>query len=572
MKNQEIADILYQMADMLEILNVQWKPVAYRKAARNIETLSEDIEKVYRKGGEDALMEIPSIGEGIAKKIIEYLDKGRIAEYEELKRKIPGGVEDVMNVEGLGPKKAWRLYKELGIDGLGKLEKAAREGRISRLEGFGEKSEKDILRGLEFVKKSSERMLLGKALPIAQEISRKLKRLKEVEKVDVAGSIRRRKETIGDIDILVISRHPAKVMDFFTRMENVEHVVAKGGTKSTVMLKEGIECDIRVLEAKSYGAALNYFTGSKDHNVMLRQIAISKGWKLSEYGLFSAKTGKHIAGRTEQDLYAKLGMDYIEPEMRENMGEIGLAQKKSLPAIIKYNSIRGDLHMHTKWTDGVNSTEQMAGAAAKMGYEYIAITDHSKSTYVAGGLDGKNMVKRLSEIDSVRGSRIKILKGAEIDINKDGSLDFRSDVLKQMDIRLAAVHSRFKSPKEEMTLRIVKAMQNPYTNILCHPTGRLINRREPYQADMEKIFQAAKDNNVALEINAQPQRLDLKDLHIKQALEMGCKFAISTDSHTTDSLRFMEFGIAQARRGWLTEKDVINAWPLSKLEKFLGKR
>ncbi len=375
-KNQEIANIFYQIADMLEILNVQWKPQAYRKAARSIETLSEDIEKIYREGGEKALMEIPGVGEGIAKKIIEYLEKGKITEYEKLKKKIPTGVEEMMNVEGLGPKKAYRLYKELKIGSLEKLEKAAKEGRIRRLEGFGEKSEQDILRGLEFFKKSQERMLLGKALPIAQEITKKIKALKEVERVDIAGSLRRRKETIGDIDILVISKRPKPVMDFFTKMDNVAHVVAKGDTKSTVMLKEGIECDIRVLEAKSYGAALNYFTGSKDHNVRLRQIAIKKGMKLSEYGLFNVKTEKYITGRTEEEVYKKLGLVYIEPEMRENTGEIELAQKKNLPELIKYNSIKGDLHTHTKWTDGLHSTEESAQLGLKMKYECIGITDH----------------------------------------------------------------------------------------------------------------------------------------------------------------------------------------------------
>lgn len=572
-KNQEIANIFYQIADMLEILNVQWKPQAYRKAARSIETLSEDIEKIYREGGEKALMEIPGVGEGIAKKIIEYLEKGKITEYEKLKKKIPTGVEEMMNVEGLGPKKAYRLYKELKIGSLEKLEKAAKEGRIRRLEGFGEKSEQDILRGLEFFKKSQERMLLGKALPIAQEITKKIKALKEVERVDIAGSLRRRKETIGDIDILVISKRPKPVMDFFTKMDNVAHVVAKGDTKSTVMLKEGIECDIRVLEAKSYGAALNYFTGSKDHNVRLRQIAIKKGMKLSEYGLFNVKTEKYITGRTEEEVYKKLGLVYIEPEMRENTGEIELAQKKNLPELIKYNSIKGDLHTHTKWTDGLHSTEESAQLGLKMKYEYIGITDHSKSTYVAHGLDEKGILKRLEEIEKVQKkiSKIKLFKGAEIDINANGSLDYRNQILKQMDIRLVAIHSRFKSPKEEMTKRILKALENPYVNILCHPTGRLINQREPYEADLEKIFQTAKDNNVALEINSHPQRLDLHDIHIKQALEFGCKFAINTDAHSLDHFRFIEFGVAQARRGWLTEKDVINAWPLKKLEKFLEK-
>ncbi len=571
MKNSGIAQILYEMADMLEIKGVDWKPVAYRRAARNIESLSEDIEKIYKEGGQKALMEIPGVGEGIAKKIAEYLEKGKVTGYEKLKREIPKGVEEMMNIGGLGPKKAYRLYRELKIDSLESLELAARAGKIRNLSGFGQRTEEDILKGLELVRKSGQRMLLGKALPLAREIAEKMKKIGGAERVDIAGSLARRKETIGDIDILVISGMPEKIIDYFTRMENVADVLAKGGTKASVVLKEGINCDLRVLKKKSYGSALNYFIGSKEHNIRLRNMAIKKGMKLSEYGLFS-KAGRYLAGRTEQDIYRKLGMQYIPPEIRENMGEIEAAQKNMLPDLIQYNSVKGDLHTHTNWTDGQNSAEEMAKRAAGTGYKYLAITDHSKSTYVARGLDEKGLLKRIAEIDSVQKKfKIRLFKGAEIDILSNGNLDYSNEILKKLDIRLASIHSRFKAPKEEMTKRILRALENPYVNIFCHPTGRLINRREPYEAYFEKIFQAAKDGGVALEINSSPLRLDLNDVHIRQALDIGCKFAINTDSHSVDQLRYMEFGIAQARRGWLTERDVINAWPLKKLERFLVK-
>ncbi|MBI4020460.1 MAG: DNA polymerase/3'-5' exonuclease PolX, partial [Candidatus Aenigmarchaeota archaeon] len=543
------------------------------KAARNIETLPEDIEKAYERGGTKALMEIPGVGEGIAKKIEEYLKKGEIAEYEELKRGMPRGVDELMLVPGMGPKKAMRLHRELKVDSIGKLEKAAREGKIRKLEGFGEKSEQDILRGIDIVRRGQERMLLGRALPLAYEIVGKLKKCRGVENVEIAGSLRRRKETIGDIDILAMSNRPERVMDFFTSLPDVESVLAKGGTKSSVMLKGGVQCDLRVLEPKVYGAALMYFTGSKDHNVALRTIAIGRGMKLSEYGLFDSKTGKVIAARAEEEIYKRLGLPYLEPETRENTGELEAARKGKLPDLIKYNSIKGDLHMHTAWSDGQYPTEEMVKAAIRMGYEYIAITDHSKSTYVAHGLDEKRLLQRLKEIDAIQKkySQIRIFKGAEIDILANGSLDYSNKTLEMLDVVIGSVHSGFKSAREEMTKRIIKAIENPRTNIIAHPTGRLIGKRDPYQVDMEKVFDAARANNVLLEVNAYPERLDLKDLHIRAAIEHGCRLVINTDSHSIDHLRFMELGIAQARRGWAGEKDVVNALSVKKIERILEK-
>src|SRR3989344_1094691 len=571
MKNIEIALIFYKIADILEMLGIEWKPIAYRRAARVIETMSKDIETIYNKDGLKGLMQISSIGKALAKKIEEYILTDKIKEYELLKKQIPKGFEDLLYVQGIGPKKVYKLFKKLKIDNIQKLENAAKKGLIRKLEGFGDKSEQEILKSIEIFKKGQERMLLGKALPIAREIESSLEKLKEVKKVVIAGSVRRMKETIKDIDILVISSNPKKVVNTFTTMPNVERVLAKGETKSSIVLKQGINSDLRVLEEKSFGAGLNYFTGSKDHNVELRRIAITKGLKLSEYGLFNAKNGRYVCGRTEQDVYKKLGLSYVAPELRENLGEIQAAKKSKLPKLIDYDSLNGDLHMHTKWSDGANTTEEMINACINLDYKYIAITDHSKSEYVANGLDEKRLLKHCQEIDELQKKypQIRVLKGAEVDILSDGKLDYSDKILKKLDIVIASIHSRFKSQKEEMTKRIIKALENKYVNIFSHPTGRLINEREPYEVDIEKLFETARENNVFLEINSFPSRLDLKDINIKLALEHEVKFAINSDSHSTEHLKYIELGIAQARRGWLESKDILNTLSKQKVEKIL---
>lgn len=571
MKNIEIALIFYKIADILEMLGIEWKPIAYRRAARVIETMSKDIETIYNKDGLKGLMQISSIGKALAKKIEEYILTDKIKEYELLKKQIPKGFEDLLYVQGIGPKKVYKLFRKLKIDNIQKLENAAKKGLIRKLEGFGDKSEQEILKSIEIFKKGQERMLLGKALPIAREIESSLEKLKEVKKVVIAGSVRRMKETIKDIDILVISSNPKKVVNTFTTMPNVERVLAKGETKSSIVLKQGINSDLRVLEEKSFGAGLNYFTGSKDHNVELRRIAITKGLKLSEYGLFNAKNGRYVCGRTEQDVYKKLGLSYVAPELRENLGEIQAAKKSKLPKLIDYDSLKGDLHMHTKWSDGANTTEEMIKACINLDYKYIAITDHSKSEYIANGLDEKRLLKHCQEIDELQKKypQIRVLKGAEVDILSDGKLDYSDKILKKLDIVIASIHSRFKSQKEEMTKRIIKALENKYVNIFSHPTGRLINEREPYEVDIEKLFETARENNVFLEINSFPSRLDLKDINIKLALEHEVKFAINSDSHSTEHLKYIELGIAQARRGWLESKDILNTLSKQKVEKIL---
>jgi len=570
-KNLEIANIFYEMADILEIKEVEWKPRAYRRAARAIETSSKDVESIYKKGGLDALKKIQGVGESIAEKIEEFIKTGKIKEHEKLKTGVPRGVEKIMDIPGMGPKKAIKLHKHLGIESVKELKKAAKQGKIRKISGFGEKSEEDILKGIGLLKSSAGKMLLGKAWPLAQELVSELKKLKEVKKINVAGSTRRRKEVVGDLDILAVSTKPEKVMDYFTSISAVSDVIAKGSAKSSVRLKAGINVDLRVIKEKSFGAALLYFTGSKSHNIQCRQIAIKKDMKLSEYGLFKKKSDKFVCGRTEKEVYNKLGMQFIEPELRENRGEIKAALKKKLPKLIGYADINGDLQMHTKYSDGANTIKEMAEAAKKRGYEYIAVTDHSKSEHIAKGMDEKKLLKYIKEIDKVnkklRG--IRILKGAEVDILKDGSLDYADKYLKKLDIVLAAVHSRFKSSEKEMTKRVLKALENRYVHILAHPTGRLINAREPYAINLGRVFDACRDNNVWPEINAFPSRLDLSDSNAKYAIEKGLKLTVNTDSHSTDHLRYMEFGIATARRGWARKKDIINALPWKKFEKLI---
>jgi DNA polymerase (family 10) len=576
MNNIELAGILYEMADIFEMQEVAWKPIAYRNAARQIEKMPEEAALIYSRGGLKALEEIAGVGKHIAAKIEELLKTGKLDAYEKLKRQIPSGVEQMMKITGVGPKKAVRLNKELGITSVEQLERAAKQGKIRVLEGFGAKSEQEMLKGIEMFRRGKERMLLGEALPIAREIVAKLKKINGVTAAEVGGSTRRRKETVADLDILVISGNSKKVMDFFTTMPDVANVLAKGPTKSTVMLKEGIQADVRVLPEKSFGAALQYFTGNKDHNILLRQMAIKKGLKLSEYGIFK-RSGGYIAGRTEQEVYKKLGLPYFEPELRENTGELEAAKAGKLPEVIDYNALKGDLHIHTEWSDGTASTGAMVAAAQKIGYEYIAITDHSKSEKIANGLDEKRLLKHIIAIDKLnlqlekQGTKFRIFKGSECDILANGKLDYSDSTLKKLDFVIGSVHSRFKSPKDEMTARICKALSNKYINILGHPTGRLINSREPYAVELEKVYETAVENGKLLEINSFPTRLDLKDSDIKMAKGFGAKFAINTDSHGIHQLKFAEYGIAQARRGWLEAKDVVNTLPLKKFEKFIGK-
>jgi len=566
-KNTELANLLFEFADVLEMKGVDWKPKAYRRAARSVESLSEPIEILYKKGGEKALKELPGVGEHIAKKIEEFLRTGRIKEYESEKKGLPKNVESLLHVRGLGPKKVMLLYKKQGIASVKDLQKAAKEGKLRSLAGFGEKSEKEILRNLEILKEGQERHLLGSALPLAEEIQKILKE-SGASVVELAGSLRRMKETVGDIDILVIDYKPEKIMRAFTGLPNVKRVLEKGETRSSVLLNNGVQADVRVLSRESFGAAWMYFTGSKEHNVALRELAIKKGFKLSEYGLF--KKDKFIAGKSEKEIYQKLGLEWIPPELRENQGEIEAAKKGALPNLVNLKDIKGDLHIHSVWSDGANSVEEMALAAKKMGYEYIAMSDHSKSQKIANGMDVKRLKKYFEEIKRVEKKvGIRIFKSSEVDILADGSLDYDDKILKEMEIVIAAVHSGFKSSNEVMTKRILKAFENPYVNVFVHPTGRLIGERDPYSFDFEKVAKTAAKKGIALEVDSYPSRLDLKDKLIRGAVDFGCKISISTDSHAVSHLKFMELGVAQARRGWAEAKDIINTLSLKDFERFL---
>ena len=572
MKNQEIAKIFYQIAYFLEMEDVKFKPYAYEKAALTLEGLEKDVEEIYKKEGFEGLKKIPGIGESIARKIEEYLKTGKIQYYEDYKKKYPINLDELMEIEGLGPKRVKVLYEKLGIRNLRDLEEAIKAHKIAILPGFGEKTEKNILEAIEFAKRSRGRFLLGEILPTVKEVYEELKSLKEVERVDVVGSIRRMKETIGDVDFLVISKNPEPIMDFFVSLPGVVKVWGKGSTKASVRMKEGFDMDIRVLPKKSYGAALQYFTGSKEHNIALRKIAIEKGLKLSEYGLF--KSSEMIAGESEEEIYQKLGMDWIPPEMREDRGEIEAALSHKLPKLIEYKDIKGDLHVHSKWDGGKNSIEEIAEYAIKMGYEYVGIADHTKFLKIEHGLDEKRLRERNKEIDKLNEKfkgKIRILKGCEANILPDGKIDIDDDCLKEQDFVIAGVHSKFKMTKEEMTERIIRAMKNPHVDIISHPTGRLIQKRDEYEIDLDRILKVAKETGTILEINSYPERLDLNDINIKKAKETGVKMVINTDAHHVDQMRFIELGIAQARRGWAEKEDIINCWPLEKMLKFLKK-
>jgi len=577
MKNQELAKIFNDMARFLAAEGVAFKPYAYERAALSLEALNKDVAEIYREGGIKALLEIPGVGKAIADHIEEYLKTGKIKHYEDYKKKLPLKLDELVKVEGMGVKKAKILYQKLGIKDLKDLEKAANAHKIAPLFGFGEKTEKNILQGLEFLKRDKGRFLLGEILPTARRIERSLQGLKEVEQISIAGSVRRRKETIGDVDILAVSKKPAEVMDFFVKMDGVEKVWGKGGTKASIRMKEGFDIDLRVVPEKSYGSALQYFTGNKEHNIITRKIAIEKGLKLSEYGIFRGK--KMIAGKTEAEVYKAIGLPYIEPELRENEGEIEAALKNQLPKIIGYKDIKGDLHCHTSFeakSHGRNSMEEMAKMAMDMGYEYIGISDHTKFLRIESGLDEKQLLKQHEAIkkinDKLKNQNInfKVLHGCEANILDDGSIDIKDEVLEKLDYVIAGAHSNLKMQKKDMTQRLVKAMENPNVDIISHPTGRLIGRRDEYQLDFDKILEVAKKTGTILEINSSPDRLDLRDLYIRRAKNQGVKMIIDTDSHQKEQMGQIEYGIAQARRGWAEKEDIINTNSVEKLSEYFN--
>jgi DNA polymerase (family X) len=569
MKNHEVARILRNISILLDMDSVPFKPRAYEKAALTIEALEDDVEHMYQLGGVKALKEIPGVGESIAEKIEELIKTGKLAYYEDLRKKAPVDLESLTRIEGLGPKTIKTLWQKLKIKNAEELEKAALAHKISQLPGFKKKSEENILKGIEFAKKSSGRFILGFTLPLIRDIESRLRSCPAVKKAVAAGSVRRMKETIGDVDFLVLSDDPAKVTDYFVSMPEVVQILEKGKTKSAVKLNTGMNADIRILPEESFGAALQYFTGNKPHNIVLRRIAQDKGWKLNEYGVF--QKNKQIAGRTEEEVYEKLGLRWIPPELRENTGEIEAAKKGELPNLVEFKDLKGDLQVHSKWTDGQNSIRELAEQAKKNGLEYIVISDHSKYLAMTGGLDEKQLLKQAKEIDQVNKQvdGITVLQGVELNILKDGRLDISDEALKKLDMASAAVHSHFDMDKEEMTKRVLKAVENPNVDVLLHPTAREIQRRDPIQLDLEKVMQAAKDNGTILDIDSYPDRLDLKDEHVKKAVEIGAKLGISSDSHSTAHLHYLELGVAQARRGWATAKDIVNTRKLEAFRKLL---
>ncbi len=572
MENHRIADIFDEIADVLELQDESvFRIRSYRRGARAIRDLPEDVRTLVERG---ELLKVPGIGKSLTEKVEEILGTGTSEFYEKIKKAPEYKLLPLLRIPGVGPRHAIQFYRVLGIVTVDDLEEAARAGRLHDLERMGEKLEERILKGIEQYRRRTGRFRLAEGMLHAEAVAAKVGKLKGVTRIDIAGSCRRMKETIGDIDILVISKSAKKVMDVFTSMKSVSEVIARGATKSSVLLEAGIQVDLRVLRRENYGAALHYFTGSKDHNVAIRDRAKRRGLRVSEYGVFNVETAERLGGASEEEVFAALGLPFIPPELRENSGELEAADEGRLPRLVEAGDIKGDLHMHTTATDGRNTPREMAVAARRLGYRYVAITDHSKAVRVAGGLDAEEL---RAHIEAIRKANkevdgIEILAGVEVDIMKDGGLDLPDDVLRQCDVVIAAVHSGFNMPEARMTRRILKALENENVNILAHPTGRLIGEREPYEVDIEAVIAAARKCGVALELNAFPDRLDLKDVHCRAAREAGVKISIGTDAHAVAHLANMRYGVGTARRGWCEAGDILNAMTLPKLRKFLARR
>ncbi|OGT42340.1 MAG: DNA polymerase III [Gammaproteobacteria bacterium RIFCSPHIGHO2_12_FULL_37_34] len=566
--NSEIAAAFYKLANLLGIEGANpFRVRAYRNAARIIEGLTKSVAELITQG--ENLTDLPGIGNDLAKKITVLVETGKFPLLKETETRIPPVLNELLKIEGLGPARVKLLYKKLKIKNINDLKTAIEKGRVRKLARFGEKIEKKILQGILHREQYVTRAKLVDTISTVTALTHYIKNIKGVEKVECAGSFRRHKETVGDLDMVVAGSLGKKIIDHFIQFEEISEVISHGSTRSTVRLRSGMQVDLRVVPKKSYGAALLYFTGSKDHNIALRKIAVRKKLKMNEYGMFKYK--KQLAGNTEEEMYRQIGLPYIEPELRENRGEIEAAQQDKLPKLITLNDMRGDLHCHTTATDGAAQLETMAKIAEEYGYEYLAITDHSKHLTIAHGLNKKTLWQQIKQIDKLNHQlkKIIILKSIEVDILENGSFDLPPDILKELDLRICSIHSNFHLSSEEQTNRIKRAMDNPLFNILAHPTGRLINRREPYTFNIEQVMHAAKERGCILELNAQPDRLDLNDLYCKAAKEIGVKIAISSDAHSTNQFAYMHYGIFQARRGWLTKNDVINTQPLSNLKKLL---
>lgn len=569
MNNKEVAAVLDDIGDMLEILGDNpFRIRAHHRAANSIRSASEDVRDL---AADHKLAGLPAVGAGLAERIEELINTGRMAFFEELKERIPAQVLDLMRVPGLGPRKAKQLYDELKITNVDELLAAAQAGHIRSLKGMSEKTEENIIAGVELLRGGQGRMLLNEAYPIAKHYVEKLRGLPFVDMADFAGSLRRMRETIGDIDILAASGDPASVASYFAEMDETERVLALGDTKASVLARNGLQVDLRVVKPDEYGAALQYFTGSKDHNITLRDIAKKQGLKVSEYGVFDNESGKKLAGKSEEEVYRALKMDYIEPEMRENHGEIAAAAAHKLPDVVTLQDVKGDLQSHSDWSDGLNNLRDMALEAKALGYEYLAITDHAEKLKIAGGMTPEQIKARKIEIDRINSELgdFIILNGIELNIDGEGGVDYDDKLLAEFDIVLAAIHSGFGQPREKIMARMAAAMENPRIHIMAHPTGRIIGKRNPYDIDIDMLLDTARDTGTVLEINAFPDRLDLKDDYLREAKKRGNLLSLGTDSHMAEQLKYMIFGVATARRGWLEAADIINTRPLADMLKLL---
>ncbi len=570
MKNREIAGLFEKIGDVLEFKGENiFKVNAYRKAARILDDLTEDIAVVAEQ---ERLRDIPGIGEGISKDILDYLKNGKMEKFEIERKGVPDGIFQLLSISGLGPKTVSLIYKQLGIKSVQELELAIKNQKLRDLPGMGAKKEENILRGIQILREGSSRMNIGIALPLVSDILTKLRELKEVKDLSPAGSFRRMKETIGDIDILATGTKNEKIIDYFTHLPMVKEILGAGDTKASVRIEGNLQVDLRVVEEDSFGAALQYFTGSKEHNVHLREIAKKEGFKINEYGVFKGE--KKVAGKTEQEVYAVLGLPYIPPEIREDRGEIEAAFNNSLPDLIDVKDIQGDFHVHTNWSDGKCTIEEVIQAAKQRGYKFIGITDHSGSLNIANGLSPQKLQNQIREIrktaEKIKG--ITVFAGSEVDIKADGTMDFSDELLRQLDFVIASIHIGFKKDEQTNTNRMITAIKNPFVTLVAHPTGRLLGERDPYALNLDEVMQAAKETGTAMEINSSYHRLDLNDIHARKAHDMGLTFAIDTDSHHTDQLWQMQLGIGVARRAWISSKEVLNTWSVKQIQEFRQKK
>lgn len=584
MENVEIARILSKYADLLEIQGEgPFRVRAYRNAARTIESLSQPVVQLIEQGRD--LEELPGIGKSMDEHIREIIKTSTLQALTRIRKKLPATLDELLEIEGLGPKRTKQLYEKLGISSIKQLGQEIDSGKVESLSGFGKKSVRKIRQAIQNLQEHPRRSKLLDADQLARPFIEHLRKGGGIEQIEVAGSYRRRMETVGDLDILAACENPEPAMQRFQTYPEVERVVAAGTTRGTVILRSGLQVDLRILPLRSYGAALHYFTGSKAHNIEVRKLGVERGLRISEYGIFRVPKGtkseeagvgegERIGGAREEDVFRAVDLDWVPPELRENRGEIQAAQKHKLPDLIVLEHIRGDLHMHSKWTDGSGTILEMVRACKERGYQYCAITDHSKAVRVAGGLSAKEFKRQSEEIEEVRGKihGITVFTGCEVDIQPDGSLDLPDDIVERLDVVVAAIHAKMNMSKGAMTRRVLKALTHRAVNILAHPTGRLINRRDPFAIDLEEVFHAAKENDVAVELDAQPDRLDLNDLHLFRAREIGVKIAVNTDAHSAEQLHFMRYGIDQARRGWLEKRHVLNAMTEPQIEKWLKQR